>query len=227
MPVPSSRHQGFTLIEIMVVVTIIGILSSIIVINAVTSNPQKDLDREARRLKAVIELAEEEALFGQMDIGIVVKENSYAFARYALPDSSTGPADADSEKLSKTSLSENSDTLAVPAGSSLVNDPIPLWSMIENESEFQEYQLSEDVEIVLEVDDEAVDPTGGRDPDDPDNKKTDIDEEDKIVPSIYISPSGEITPFVLEIYLKEDSDIMVKVSGDEAGRIWIGDEEET
>ena len=143
MPIPSSRHQGFTLIEIMVVVTIIGILSAMIVVNAVTSDPQKDLDREARRLKAVIELAEEEALFGQVDIGIIVKESSYAFARYELP-----PNDAAETQTTN------------PTGANAQSNVSPQWTMIEDETEFRQYELSEDYEIILEVEDDEIDPSG-------------------------------------------------------------------
>lgn len=214
MPVPSSRHQGFTLIEIMVVLTIIGILSAMIVVNAVTSDPQKDLDREARRLKAVIELAEEEALFGQVDIGIIVKESSYAFARYELPP--------------------NNAATSQPASPTATNTPpnvSPQWTLIEDETEFRQYELSEDYEIILEVEDDEIDPEGLGNSNNstgpltrPSSKIT--EDEDAIVPAIYISPGGEITPFVMEIYIKEDNNLMVKISGDEFGRIWIGDEEE-
>lgn len=216
MRIHSPRHQGFTLIEIMVVVTIIGILSAMIVVNAVTSDPQKDLEREARRLKAVIELAEEEALFGQVDIGIIVKENSYAFARYELP-----PDNAAATQPPATT----------PTGANAQSNVSPQWTMIEDETEFRQYELSEDYEIILEVEDDEIDPSGLSKSNNstgpltrPSSKIT--EDEDAIEPAIYISPGGEITPFVMEIYIKENSDLMVKISGDEFGRIWIGDEEE-
>jgi len=230
MPISSHRHQGFTLIEIMVVVTIIGILSGLIVMNVVTGDPQKDLNREAQRLLAVIEMAEDEALFGRQDIGIVVTESGYSFARYGAPEA----ADEEEEESELTSTdpdlglgSSNSQNLAATSMVNAKVKPEPKWIALNNEGEFRPYELSEDYEIVLEVDDELIDPTGGRSEDQKSKQSTEFgEEEEEIHPAIYISPSGEITPFVMEIYLKDDSDIMVKVSGDETGRLWIGDDED-
>lgn len=209
------NHQGFTLIEILVVITIIGILSGLIVINVVTSDPQKDLNREGERLMAVLEMAQEEALFGRQDIGVVVTEQGYSFARYGLPDvvePELDPAATDTQQQAVTSQ-----LLAAAAPKQI--DPV--WMAIADDNALRPYELSEDYEIVLEVDEQLIDPTGGKkvDPNNP------VTEEEAILPAIYISPSGEMTPFVLEIYLKDDSDIMVKVSGDDTGRLWMGDDE--
>lgn len=223
------HHRGFTLIELMVVVTIIGIMAGLIVMNVVTSDPQKDLYREAQRLAAVIEMAQEEALFGRQDIGIVVTENGYSFARYGVP--TVGDVKEDETRLSSTNPNltlggSQSDLIQSTSLSSLSNGPVePEWIAITDENEFRPYELSEDYAIVLEVDDEMIDITGGKRKQENGQQQSRFEnDEDAIKPAIFISPSSEMTPFVLEIYLKEDSDIMVRLSGDETGRVWIGDE---
>ena len=77
--------DGFTLIEIMVVVTIIGIMTGLIAINVITQDPQKDLNKEAQRFLAVMQMAQEEALFSQQEIGVIVTEEGYRFARWGVP----------------------------------------------------------------------------------------------------------------------------------------------
>lgn len=217
MTMSPRHHTGFTLIELMVVVTIIGILSGLIVMNMVTSDPQKDIYREAQRLKAVIEMAQDEALFGRQDIGIVITENSYSFARYGLPaatpDSATDPA------------ATNTDPNNLLLAAAMPTQTLPEWIAITDDNTFRPYELSEDYEIVVEVDEQLIDPTAGKQ-ETTQTSNSEIAEEEEIRPAIYISPSSEMTPFVLEIYLKEDSEIMVKLSGDETGRLWIGDDEE-
>ena len=224
----APRHQGFTLIELMLVVTIIGILSSLIVINVVTSDPQKDLNREAQRLMAVMEMAQDEALFGRQDIGIIVTETGYSFARYGIPEAGDDPDEQ--TKLSSTNPNLGSGDSNNPLQSAALLNPAtriePEWQAITDENEFRPYELSEDYEIVLEVDDEMVDITGGKKESTTNNEPSKFAEDDKLRPSIFISPSNEMTPFVLEIYLKDDNNIMVKLSGDETGYMWIGDEEE-
>lgn len=222
------HHQGFTLIELMVVVTIIGIMAGLIVMNVVTSDPQKDLYREAQRLAAVIEMAQEEALFGRQDIGIVVTDTGYSFARYGIP--TVGDLQQDETRMSSTNpalaLDNNqSDLVQSTSIANLSTSRIePEWLAITDENEFRPYEMSEDYAIVLEVDEEMIDITGGK-KEKEGNQTSRIDNEEAIRPAIFISPSSEMTPFVLEIYLKEDSSIMVRLSGDETGRVWIGDEE--
>ncbi|MEZ5507692.1 MAG: prepilin-type N-terminal cleavage/methylation domain-containing protein [Gammaproteobacteria bacterium] len=128
------NHRGFTLIEILVVITIIGILSGLIVINVVTSDPQKDLNREGERLMAVLEMAQEEALFGRQDIGVVVTEQGYSFARYGLPDvvePEPDPAATNSQQALPNQL------LAAAAPKQI--DPV--WMAIADDNALRPYEL--------------------------------------------------------------------------------------
>ena len=236
-----QRHRGFTLIELMVVVTIIGIMTGLIAVSMVNSDPQKELDREARRFKTLVEMALEEAMFSQQEIGVILDENSYKFVRWEAPldpslqaaaedgdDSQDGQNGDGGSNDGNNSLSQLAPQIDVANQS----DPNPQWNLISDEQAFREYQLWDDVELILEVDQEQIDLEAGKDENQREQAKaaTEIleEEEEELIPSIIILSSGELTPFTLDFYYADDSDeeILSTVSADETGRVWLAHEED-
>ncbi|MGD8909912.1 MAG: type II secretion system minor pseudopilin GspH [Chromatiales bacterium] len=72
---------GFTLIEVMVVVVIIGILINFTVLSLRSQSPVNQLNEEALRMKSLIEIASEEALLRSSLIGVDISETGYGFLR--------------------------------------------------------------------------------------------------------------------------------------------------
>ena len=73
-----ARNSGFTLIEIMVVVVIIAVLSSMLVIAAIPGDAAQ-ADKEARRLAALLELASAEARASGQSIAWSPEGDGYSF----------------------------------------------------------------------------------------------------------------------------------------------------
>jgi general secretion pathway protein H len=76
------RASGFTLLEVLVVVVIIGIISSMAVVSIKVLGGDHEMDQEVARLAAVIGQAREEAMLQGRDLGLRLDARGYDFLRH-------------------------------------------------------------------------------------------------------------------------------------------------
>ena len=70
--------RGFTLVEIMVVMVIIGITLGLVSLNAIPS-PRQDLQKEAQRIALLLQLARDEAIVRNRLIAFEANSDRYRF----------------------------------------------------------------------------------------------------------------------------------------------------
>ena len=74
--------RGFTLIEVLVVVVLIGVLSAVALLSVGAVGRKDPLEDEARRLHALLRFAGEEALMQGRDLGLRLEPAGYRFLSY-------------------------------------------------------------------------------------------------------------------------------------------------
>lgn len=198
-----SRVCGFTFVEVMLVILVIGLLATGVVGNLYSSSANDKAIKEAKRFVAVYNLASEFALLNNIEIGVYVEDNSYSFLGF------------DGQKWAE-----------LPRNDTLLN-----------------YQLPDDVEMTLVLDDLPVDETELISQVDfealmEDDEDSLLDSEQSVeekrknpVPQLLIFSSGEITPFIAEFRLAEldyDEDFVeaIEVEGKYATPVKIVEAEE-
>jgi general secretion pathway protein H len=78
-PLQGMGARGFTLIELLVVIVILGISVAAVLPSLGLLQDDRDLDREARRAAALIEMAAEEAAMQSRDYGLRFGLHGYRF----------------------------------------------------------------------------------------------------------------------------------------------------
>jgi len=78
-PVLRRHSKGFTLLEILVVVVIIGVMATLAVLSIGNRTVDDRLATEARRLREVLALAADEAVLQGVELGFVQTPDGYEF----------------------------------------------------------------------------------------------------------------------------------------------------
>ncbi|WP_281559278.1 type II secretion system minor pseudopilin GspH [Thalassomonas sp. RHCl1] len=172
--------KGFTLIEVMVVIVVIGIMVSLVQFSTSGSRPEEKLRQASQRFAGVFDIAAEYSMLNNVELGLLVDKNSYQFVGY---------------------------------------DGVR-WSPLPDEDLFASYSVPEDLVIALELDDLPIEEPALYDRSIFEVEEEDSfseEEEEKIIPQVYILSGGDITPFSLTFsFIEElvlDEEFAYRVTG--------------
>lgn len=184
---PRRKASGFSLLEILVVVFIIGVLATMFTLSVGITGGDQEIERELDRLQALLQLASEEATLQGHELGLRFYRGGYEFAAY--------------EELFEDYPDPN------PEG--VVEQPE--WTILRQDAVLGPRQMPEDIEIELEIDGRVI----ILDDEEQEDNDTDADEETDYRPQVFIFSSGEISPFVVRLRRSfENTSVILEVKAD-------------
>lgn len=77
------KSRGFTLLEVMLVLLLVGILASAVVINFSGNSPEQRIQKETLRFSEVFQFIADTAQLRQQEWGVVITAEQYAFVYYS------------------------------------------------------------------------------------------------------------------------------------------------
>jgi general secretion pathway protein H len=116
-----ARSAGFTLVEIMIVVFIIGLITAAAIITFGGEQRDTELDREAERLNALFDYVREQAELQTRDYGFRVNNVGYSFVVFDVLQNQWRTADED-DSLRQREFPEGLEPQVVVDGRRIVLD---------------------------------------------------------------------------------------------------------
>ncbi|MDP4546169.1 type II secretion system minor pseudopilin GspH [Marinobacter sp. MDS2] len=77
-----TAHSGFTLIEILVVLIIVGLLASLAVFSMGGNSQQRELESHVRELYLLMQTASEQAVLNNLELGLLLEDDGYQFVAF-------------------------------------------------------------------------------------------------------------------------------------------------
>jgi general secretion pathway protein H len=171
----SLRESAFTLIEILVVVVIVGIISAVALLSFGLLGDDRNLQREARRLGSLIELANDEAMLQGRDYGLEFLQSGYRFIEH--------------DPLTEQWFE-------------VIDDDILRPRQLADQTEFELF--IEDRKVLLHTESDELEYDEEEDESATNSRDRDRDLTDDYLPHVLIMSSGDITPFELTLVRQHD-----------------------
>lgn len=77
--VKRAPASGFTLIEILVVLIVVGLLAALAVLNLGGGSQQRELENHVRETYLLMQTASEQAVLNNIELGLLLEEDGYRF----------------------------------------------------------------------------------------------------------------------------------------------------
>jgi len=190
----TSMH-GFTLLEVMVVLFVIGLLVGMSNLNFTENRVQDDTRRFAQKLQVLMNLYREEAVYRNEDLGLAIDVNEMLLLSYQSP-----------EQLQQKNAAE--EKVKFEAGFESEEEKQNPWQPYNN-SLFSSPDVIEGITFVLLIEGDEIDF---------DDFLGDDDEGPK--PALMFFSSEDYSPFELVIQHYADQRFEVRLHGDGFNPVW-------
>lgn len=172
-----KQQSGFTLIEIMLVLALMGLMISVVSFSALGTNNRDKVDEQAKRFQVVFDMASDYAILNQVQLGIRIDEEESTYTYVALDEDDNWVELADQKLFASYQLPEYM-TLQLNL------EDLP-WE--QEEQLFDRGVFDEE----LSISNEGVEIGNEEDTPPP-------------PPQLFLLSSGDITPFELSITYEDD-----------------------
>lgn len=204
-----ARYRGFTLIEILVVVVIIGVISAGVLLSVNLTGRDRDLEKESDRLLTLVNYAREQAELQTREYGVIFHDDGYQFVAY---DTRRGlwreVYEDDILRLRK--LPNGLDVRLIVDARPVVLVPLSAVKPTDPKDKKPQAKTLKDVNSLKDA------TTPGRKLGDDD--KSTLEQAKKIAPQITIFANGDLSSF--EVTLERDGGIRsVTIALDEKGQV--------
>jgi general secretion pathway protein H len=169
------KMSGFTLLELLVVVFIIGILSTLFTLSVGLTGSDRELETETDRLIAVVQLASDEAVMQGRELGMRFYPDGYEFATFQEDFVEYYDID-ESDETEEQDRSE--------------------WNVLSNEDLLGQRSLPEGILLELEIDGRSI-VLDRHDADDRDDENENSERDYQ--PQIRLFSSGDVSPFLVHL----------------------------
>lgn len=188
MPAP-ARQSGFTLLEILVVVMLVGLLTAVIAGQGNWTLSEDGLDEEASRLQDTLELLNERSLFSGQLLALKLRADGWTPLAYDRNERDFLPID-DTTLKSRTLAPSLTLEWQVDA---LEDDEVSLSDVAENLVKEDMMATPDDLSDQAETGEGELRSDNKSDP-----------RRDKELPQVFFFPSGEVTPVTISVLSDEE-----------------------